>query len=293
MAKFAKAETQASSVAKQLQGSVIPSLGTVRNYEDGLKSVAQYCIDNRITLRELTPEEAIIYLECPSEEVGQSALNKERQAIEKMMWHVTHRLEPDQNLPVIKSEHEQILRSRAYPKAQVELIINAQAARNSLATELAYSAGLRAHELLTLLPVTERIADKRPALDTKFAAREGVRYTVQGKGGLVREVLIPEHLAQQLEAVRMDEPQLITDRRIYYQQYYAINGGNRWSSSFTNASKRALGWSNGAHGVRHSYAQERMVELQVMCGLSRDDALKTVSQEMGHFRPSITEIYLR
>ena len=210
-----------------------------------------------------------------------------------MMWHVSHFLEPDQSLPVIKSEHEQILRSRAYPTAQVELIIDAQTFRNSLSTELAYSAGLRAHELLTLLPITERTADKRPALNTKFAGREGVRYTVQGKGGLVREVLIPEHLAQQLEAVRLDEPQRITDRRIYYQQYYAINGGNRWSSSFTNASKRALGWSNGAHGVRHSYAQERMVELQVICGLSREDALETVSQEMGHFRPSITEIYLR
>ena len=57
-----------------------------------------------------------------------------------------------------------------------------------------------------LSSVTERIADKRPALASKFAGREGVRYTVQGKGGLVREVLIPVHLAQQLEALRLDEP---------------------------------------------------------------------------------------
>jgi hypothetical protein len=28
-------------------------------------------------------------------------------------------------------------------------------------------------------------------------------------------------------------------------------------------------------------------------GLSRDEALETVSQEMGHFRPEITETYLR
>ncbi|RCS56703.1 site-specific integrase, partial [Brachybacterium sp. JB7] len=62
--------------------------------------------------------------------------------------------------------------------------------------------------------------------------------------------------------------------------------------AFTRASQRGLGWSNGAHGVRHSYAQERMGELQ-RSGLAYRDALETVSQEMGHFRPAITEVYLR
>ena len=61
--------------------------------------------------------------------------------------------------------------------------------------------------------------------------------------------------------------------------------------SVSAASERALGWSTGAHGLRHSYAQERMAELQA--SLSRDAALTTVSQEMGHFRPEITETYLR
>ena len=64
------------------------------------------------------------------------------------------------------------------------------------------------------------------------------------------------------------------------------------SSSVTNAAERVLGWSTGAHGLRHSYAQERMYELQHN-GLRRDEALETVSQEMGHFRPEITETYLR
>ena len=48
----------------------------------------------------------------------------------------------------------------------------------------------------------------------------------------------------------------------------------------------------GAHGVRHSYAQERMSELQ-KSGMTRDSALEIVSQELGHFRPEITEVYLR
>ena len=45
------------------------------------------------------------------------------------------------------------------------------------------------------------------------------------------------------------------------------------------------------HGARHAYAQERMAELQRM--LFCADALETVSQELGHFRPEITETYLR
>jgi len=36
-----------------------------------------------------------------------------------------------------------------------------------------------------------------------------------------------------------------------------------------------------------------MIELQVSHGLNREQALETVSQEMRHFRPGITETYLR
>ena len=108
----------------------------------------------------------------------------------------------------------------------------------------------------------------------------------------MREVLIPAHLATRLEATRRDEPERITDRGVHYESHYAIGGGHRWSNSFSAAAERALHWSSGAHGLRHSYAQERMAELQ-HGGLSRDAALETVSQEMGHFRPEITETYLR
>ncbi|MGE6106154.1 site-specific integrase, partial [Aeromonas veronii] len=162
---------------------------------------------------------------------------------------------------------------------------------HGLATELAYAAGLRAHELLTLRRGEERAADPRPALASKWQGRNGVIYTVHGKGGLVREVLLPHALAERLEAVRLDAPLAITDRGIHYQSHYDIGGGQRWSNSVSAASERALGWSTGAHGLRHSYAQERMAELQA--SLSSDAALTTVSQEMGHFRPEITETYLR
>ncbi|WP_310621609.1 hypothetical protein [Flexibacterium corallicola] len=118
-------------------------------------------------------------------------------------------------------------------------------------------------------------------------------YTVTGKGGLRRLVLVPPHLIEAIEARRVKQPREVKDRNVFYNPYYNIGGGNAWSASFTEASKRALGWSKGAHGLRHSYAQERMLELQVTHKLEWEQALETVSQEMGHFRPEITMEYLR
>ncbi len=294
MAKFASAERQAASVMKAVQGTVLRSVGTVRNYEAALTHVAAWAKAERIDggLRAMSVEQAIAYLEQRGEMVGQKALDMERQAIQCMFQHVTGRLEPDARLPVVKSEQAQVLTSRAYTPEQVQRVAAAQTGSNALATEIAHAAGLRAHELLTLAPAGERAADARPALESKFQGRDGALYTVEGKGGLCREVLIPSHLAQRLEAVRLDSPQRVTDRGIHYTQRYDLAGGQRWSNSYSAASTRTLGWSAGAHGVRHSYAQERMGELQ-RSGLSREQALETVSQEMGHFRPEITETYLR
>ena len=294
MATFRAPAAQAAHVMKSLQGHHLRSVGTVRNYEQGLTRVAEWTQQERLPggLRAMTPELAIRYLEQRGQAVGQKTLDMERQSMQAMMIYVTGKLAPSERLPVTKSELTQTLEGRAYTPQQAELIASAQTPHNALATEIAHAAGLRAHELLTLCPVAERAADPRPALDSKWKGRSGEIYTVQGKGGLTREVMIPHELAARLEEHRRDEPVRITDRGVHYQSAYDINGGNRWSSSVTNAAERVLGWSTGAHGLRHSYAQERMTELQNR-GLSRDAALETVSQEMGHFRPEITETYLR
>lgn len=293
MAVFSSPARQAASVMKTLQGTVIRSVGTVRGYEQGLTRVAEWTQEQKISggLRAMTPELATRYLEERGQCVGQKTLDQERQALQIMLTYHTGKLAAGEHLPVIKSEHAQALAGRAYTPQQAALIAAAQTPHHALATDIAHAAGLRAHELLTLRPADERAADPRPAMDSKFAGREGERYTVQGKGGLIREVLIPANLAARLEARRLDAPRLATDRGIHYQSAYDIGGGQRWSNSVSAASERVLGWSTGAHGLRHSYAQERMAELQRT--LTRTDALETVSQEMGHFRPEITETYLR
>lgn len=293
MATFRAPAAQATKVMQKLQGSVLRSVGTIRNYEAALTRVAEWTTAARISggLTAITPTLAVQYLEQRGQDVGQKALDMERQALQAMMQHVTGQLPSGERLPVIQSEHAQVLSGRAYTTEQAQRIATAQSEHHGLATRIAHAAGLRAHELLTLRRGDERAPDPRPALDSKFQGRQGEIYTVHGKGGLVREVLIPSALATRLEATRRDEPERITDRGIHYESFYRIGGGQRWSNSVSAASERVLGWSTGAHGLRHSYAQERMNELQYT--LSRDRALETVSQEMGHFRPEITETYLR
>lgn len=296
---LAKGERQAGRIMQQLQGSVIDSVRSVSNYEQALAKVADWQKDEHKAgreggdLRSLTTEQAERYLSERGQEVGQKALDQERQAIQVMQRHATGKLGEDEKLKVVQSDKQQALNSRSYTPEQIRVVVARQGEKNALSSEIAHAAGLRAHELLTIRPAAEQPADARPARDEKFTVREsGERYTVVGKGGLIREVSLPKELASRLEATRLAAPQRVTDRGVFYQQHYKIGGGKIWSNSWSKASNRALGWSNGAHGLRHSYAQQRVGELQ-RSGLEYRDALETTSQEMGHFRVEITEVYLR
>ena len=263
----------------------IHSLGTARGYGQALKGFADYLREHRLgDLPGATDQEARQYLAERSHRVGQKTLDLDRQAIQ---MHLGLRLE------VVRSDRESALSTRSYTPAQVARIASAQSETNGLATRLAYHAGLRAHELFTLRPAGERSASgHRQWSADRFAGREGVRYTVVGKGGLVREVLLTRELAAAVEARRLEEPRLVVDRGVQYVQCYTIGGGRSWSQSFSSASRRELGFSNGGHGLRHSYVQERMDELQRR-GMAYEQARATVAQEVGHFAGETTEAYLR
>jgi integrase len=237
----------------------------------------------------MTPLLAAAYLEERAEYVRQNTLDLDRQALQTLPGMET--------LTRVRSHLGQsalATKGRAYTPAQVQMTAAAQTPRHALATQIAHAAGLRAHELLTLRPTIEQPASRHRIWSAaRFQGRpDQVRYTVVGKGGLVREVAMPRPLAAQLEARRLTVPRHVTDRQVYYTPSYDLGGGKGWSASFRAASLRALEWSTGAHGVRHSYAQERMEELPAL-GMDYPEALEVVSQEMGHFRPDITEVYLR
>ena len=269
----------------------IHSVGTARAYQQSLSQTAQWMKDqgHMDGLHRITPEQTTLYLAERSEQVSQSTLDLDRQALQTLPnIEKLDRVRAEQSRSALATE------GRAYTPKQVEMIAAAQSPRHALATEIAHASGLRAHELLTLRRAADQPASThRGWSETRFTGREDtVRYSVVGKGGLVREVPLPRDLAERLEARRLDQPTQVTDRGVHYQQSYDLGGGKNWSQSFSAASQRELEWSTGAHGLRHAYAQERMDELQGS-GVSYTEALGVVSQEMGHFREDITEVYLR
>ena len=283
------AEKQAKNVRGSQTTGKIHSLRTFNNYCASLTAAGQW-LRQEYELRHLsnmTPEQGQTYLEHRAADgISQRQLDTDRTTLQFVTGQGTlDRLV----LPDSANAHPT---GRSYTPEQVRLVAASQSDRNGLAALIAHRAGLRAHELLTLRRGDEGTpSPHRTWRSDRFAGRDGARYLVDGKGGLRREVLIPKDLAQRLEGYRR-EPITVMDRGIRYQSAYAIGGGNAWSRSFTDASKRALGWTTGAHGVRHSYAQERMRELQAR-GNSYLAARNIVSQELGHFRGDVVEIYLR
>ena len=71
MATFRAPAAQAAYIMKALQGHHLRSVGTVRNYEQGLTRVAEWTQRERLPggLRAMTPELAIRYLEQRGQEV--------------------------------------------------------------------------------------------------------------------------------------------------------------------------------------------------------------------------------
>lgn len=297
MPSFRSSSQQAESVVSKAvafgsgEGSSIESVGTARNYESAMRSLSAWAKEsgNLAHLSDLTARDTAAYLADRSEVVSQSTLDRDRQAIEACLGHQHDRAD----FIASREATEKATESRAYTALQVEAIASKQSPEHSLSTHLASAAGLRAHELHTIRPATEQPASgHREWSDARFAGKEGELYTVVGKGGLIREVMVPSHLAEKLEATRLAEPREVTDRGVKYEAHYDLKGGQAWSQSFTEASKGTIGESHGAHGLRHGFAQDRMADLQ-RAGYTYKDALGVVSQELGHFRESITEVYLR
>ena len=273
----------------------IHSISTANAYRSALTTFCRWIQKKQLgNLMQANVKICSTFLEERAGQVGQKTLDRDRQAIQYLLTRTT-RMEI--RLPRIKSTYsggrQLAKQSRAYTRDQVQFICSNMSGRSALATRIAYAAGLRGHELYTLQRRSERgPSAHRKWSNDRFVGREGVVYTVKGKGGLVREVLIPAQLARELELRRLPEPVTHRNRGINHQQHYDITAGQSFSHIFTRASVKCLGWSTGAHGLRHGYAQVRMDELH-MGEFTRQERMEIVSQELGHFRPDIVKAYLR
>ena len=282
-------EKQEQSIKGSKSTGKIHGIRTYDKYTESLKKAGEWLQRNHDLnhLDQVTTDQATQYLIMRRiTGISQKQLDTDRVALQFLI--------KEQKIERILSLVKPSKSSRRYTQEQIEIIIECQTSKNSLATRIASEAGLRAHELLTI----RRTNEMKPSLhrvwnSERFTGRvKGVLYVVIGKGGLKREVMLSNQTAKLLETQRLSEPKNVTDRGVYYQQYYDISGGNKWSKSFGDASKRELGWSKGAHGLRHTYVQERMRELQDI-GKEYMAARNIVSQELGHFRGDVIETYLR
>jgi hypothetical protein len=271
---------------------VISSLGKERIYAQSISTYLEWCHQNGIH-----PDfysklcNLAAYLEERSEYIQQGHLNNDRQALQLVY---------KQKLPYVTALNITILKKRSYTMKQMIEIALHQSEKNSLTTQLAFFAGIRAHEAATILPLEERLPSQHRAWSSNlFVGLDAYKlYTVQGKGGLIRKVAVPIWLAEKLEARRFSSPVRAKDRGIIYMKNYDVGIGQAWSQSFTSASKRTLGYSTGGHGLRHSYFKLRLQTLlkelrRLKTKNYRSEALKIVSQELGHFRIEITFCYFR
>lgn len=265
-----------------------------RTYAEQIRIVSKAAHDLDVKkLRQITPAMAQNYLiQCKDKGLSQAYLSTIKIALERVVFIK----EPEKRLDRVeaKNKSRSTLKEidRAYSNGQLHLILTHLPPKAQLSVLLAYNAGLRAEELLTLQRRNEAApSPHRKWSDKRFSGREpGVRYIVTGKNGLKREIMIEKELAATLETLRLESPRQLYDRKQPFTVYYDVLGGERFSSAFSKASKQALGWSHGAHGLRFSYAQRRMDE--ELLQLPYSEGKEIVSQELGHFREEITERYI-
>jgi hypothetical protein len=198
------------------------------------------------------------------------------------------------DLDYVASQVDTLLVARAYRNDQIEYLKTTATSELEFSIELAAVAGLRAVELDTISRCSDTEEDHRDWLSDRFVGLDNcIDYVVIGKGGLKRKIRLPVDLASQLEQYRLSAPIRKTQREIHYQKFYSIIGGHNFSQQFSRLSFHAFNWSTGAHGLRHRYAQDRIIYLQIQYGYTWAYALKIVAQEMGHFSVANTLTYMR
>lgn len=262
----------------------IRSISTEKKYRNCVKIFLEWCHKNRLLTQYVNSCLVADFLSFKANSCRQKTLDGYRQSL---------RLVYDLQVPYVLSKVATILEPRAYRDEQIKYLSSVANSQLSLSIRLASASGMRAIELDTLARTTDTKEDIRPWLPGRFSGREHwVSYVVKGKGGLRRNIKIPPEISDELEISRLSEPTRKTSRGINYLKRYKLIGGHTFSQQFSRLSIREFNWSAGAHGLRHRFAQNRLIELQKL-GFAYCTALEILSQELGHFSTKNTMAYLR
>ena len=166
--------------------------------------------------------------------------------------------------------------TRAYDRPK-ELVANIGPERHALAAKIQLEGGGRVSEVNHLKWSDLKGMTADPVTNTQ----KGEIRIEKGKGGKSRNILVQPSTYNELRKVIADSP----NRMFKFSK-------NDYRKSLENGSKATNQEYNGSHGLRWNFAQFRFQEVQ-RHGLTYDQALTCVSQEMGHERADITEHYLK
>ena len=297
-------ERQAEKAIQPLDGRGTPrhgnkddgkfhSDGYVRDARSTFKLCSSFCREHghkQEKFSSLKIDTAENYLLHRSEQIQQKQLNTERIALNK---HLSRLYNKPIELPFTKSVRKppEIV-NRAYTHEQVKQLISAakDQEKHDLAVSIAlgYQAGLRPHELHNIMPpgIGEASPHRRWS-DKIYTGRESwVSAIVKGKGGLKREVRYTNEMTPHLRNSLREVPEKIIDKQrdTSHFSYYKLLAGQKYSQQFGDLSRETFGWSNGAHGLRHSFAQRRYSELQNH--YPQVAAKQILANELGHFDTS-------
>lgn len=189
--------------------------------------------------------------------------------------------------------------TRAYTQSQINAIQQHISIPNgNLAIQILIESGCRTKDLASLRLATERPvknARMHKLYPDRFLGRENwVQVTFIGKGGHEYTSTISPETARKLEQYRLSVPRDFKERgqsNVVTKQYYDLPAGLQLSRLWGKACMRAFLSSRGLHGLRHTFAQERL-RAMLHGGMTWDKALKCVSQQMGHYRASEVNTYL-
>lgn len=240
----------------------------------------------QVMLHKSTVPLALEFLDMRASIVRQSTVSLGRQAI-NMCLHA------ETPIQFVRSSVPTTLRNRAYTEAEIRILVHKAPSDLALSINVCADGGLRAMELLTIADVDDLPPSPRNWLSTRFSGRIGdIAFAVRGKGGLVREIRMNPDLADRLDSLKRASPARVSNRGAHLTAFYTLIGGHQFSLQFGRLSDRVLGFSLGAHGLRHSFSQRRLTELLCL-GFEHESAVEILSQELGHFSTSNTWSYLR
>jgi integrase len=142
-----------------------------------------------------------------------------------------------------------------------------------LAAKIQAESGLRVNEVSLIKKEQLRGIGKDP-----YNKNDSGVVTIKGKGGKVREVYLrPETYKILEEKVKESEFKI---------------GKTSYTAAIKEAALRSNQIYTGTHDFRHKWVQDRYVELCKL-GFSERQSMAAVSEEIGHVRPDITEVYLK